>query len=117
MSNGQSNESINSLNESQNAKVVSGTPLRKVSQLLHTQLIVFNIKFLMQSFNDSITNSFGDYAAKFGELDSSVSSTLDTSNNLHSNSSYLTDEVSPRSSPGGVTIQPINFVRKKGLIE
>lgn len=45
MSNGQSNESINSLNESQNAKVVSGTPLRKVSQLLHTQLIVFNINF------------------------------------------------------------------------
>lgn len=32
MSNGQSNESINSLNESQNAtRVQSGTPLRKVS--------------------------------------------------------------------------------------
>lgn len=63
----------------------------------------------LQSFNDSITNSstYGDYG-KYGDLDSSCG-TLDISNNVHSNSSYLSDDRSPGSSPG-VTIQPLNYV-------
>lgn len=46
MSNGQSNESINSLNESQSAtRVQSGTPLRKVSKFSE-QKYDFNLNFL-----------------------------------------------------------------------
>lgn len=60
----------------------------------------------MQSFNDSITNSstYGDYG-KYGDHNSS----LDISNTVHSNSSLLSDDHSPGSSPG-VTIHPINYV-------
>lgn len=38
-----------------------------------------------------------------------MDSSLDISNNVHSNSSFLSEDRSPGSSPG-VTIQPINFV-------
>lgn len=64
--------------------------------------------FSFQSFNDSITNSstYGD--VDFAKFDLDSSGTLDTSNNMHSNSSYLT-EPSPGSSPG-VSLQPVNYV-------
>lgn len=64
-----------------------------------------------QSFNDSITNSstYGD--VDFAKFDLDSSGTLDTSNNMHSNSSYLT-EPSPGSSPG-VSLQPVNYVSWK----
>ncbi|CAO1365215.1 unnamed protein product [Diamesa serratosioi] len=86
ISNGRSNESINSLDDGHPR--VTGAPLRK-------------------SFNDSITNSstYGD--VDFAKFDLDSSGTLDTSNNMHSNSSYLT-EPSPGSSPG-VSLQPVNY--------
>lgn len=67
-------------------------------------------ELFLQSFNDSITNSsFSDFGKFGGDLDSSTG-TLDESNKVNSSGSFLSEDRSPRNSPGGITIQPINYV-------
>jgi hypothetical protein len=81
ISNGRSNESINSLDEPR--KQFNESP---------------------SNFGDLVSEM------DFSKLEFDSSGTLDNSTNVHSNSSYLTDASPASSKSSGVTTQPVNFV-------